>query len=131
MSQEFDLTKIKGARDAKTFMEMTSENSAIARACDKLPRPLRTPAKLYLSQFIVMEIGGRMLGRMFSPEKLLVQQKQTAVDLIREGKLRGVDEMNITMSEKAGIGLTAGVDGNSVDFTLGKAGELTLHVKYK
>ena len=47
-------------------------------------------------------------------------------------KEQGVDELEVTMSQKAGIGLDlSGIDGISVDTTFGTTAKMTMKVKYK
>jgi hypothetical protein len=43
----------------------------------------------------------------------------------------GVDVLEITMSEKAGIGLGSSVQGFPLEFHVGKKGNMTVKVKYK
>lgn len=58
-------------------------------------------------------------------------QRRSAIEIIRAGKDSNVDELDITMSEKAGIGLNANVEGVPVEFIVGNSGNMTVKVKYK
>lgn len=71
----------------------------------------------------------------FSPgnveAKEIEAQRKTAVEIVRAGKQSDVDELDITMSEKAGIGLNATIEGVPVEFIVGNSDTMTLKVKYK
>jgi hypothetical protein len=58
-------------------------------------------------------------------------QRKTAIDIIRAGKESNTDELEITVAEKAGLGLGARVEDIPIDVTLGKSGNMTLKVRYK
>jgi len=64
-------------------------------------------------------------------EKEIEEQRKVAIDIIRAGKENGADEIEITMSQKAGIGLNSVVDGIPVEFIAGASGKMKLKVKYK
>jgi len=66
-----------------------------------------------------------------SNERELEAQRKAAIDIIRAGKENGVDELEITMSEKAGIGLGSSIDGTPIEFIFGASGSMKLKVKYK
>jgi hypothetical protein len=54
-----------------------------------------------------------------------------AIDIIKAGKENGADEIEITMSQKAGIALGSDVDGVPIEFISGASGTMKLKVKYK
>jgi hypothetical protein len=58
-------------------------------------------------------------------------QRRTAVEIIKAGKDRGVAELEITVSEQAGIGLGSSVEGFPIQFNAGTQGNMTIKVKYK
>ena len=68
---------------------------------------------------------------LFSVEKEIEEQREAAVRIIQAGKENGVDELEITMSEKAGLSLESSVEGFPVELIAGKSGNMTLKVKYK
>ena len=51
-------------------------------------------------------------------EKEIEEQRKVAIDIIRAGKENGADEIEITMSQKAGVGLSSDVDGVPIEFML-------------
>lgn len=59
------------------------------------------------------------------------EQKKAAVEIIKAGQEAGVDELEITMSERAGIGLKSELEGLPIDLIAGSSGKFTLKVKYK
>jgi hypothetical protein len=63
--------------------------------------------------------------------KEIEAQKQTAAEIIRLGKEQGVDELEITMSQQAGIGFKSPIEGTPIEFNVGTSGTMTLKVKYK
>lgn len=64
-------------------------------------------------------------------EKETAEQKKAAIEIIRAGKECGVDELEITMSEKAGLSLGSSIEGFPLEFLAGASGNMTLKVKYK
>jgi arginase family enzyme len=64
-------------------------------------------------------------------EKEIEEQRKAAIDIIRAGKENGADEIEITMSQKAGVGLSSDVDGIPIEFIVGASGTMKLKVKYK
>jgi hypothetical protein len=58
-------------------------------------------------------------------------QRRTAVEIIKAGKEHGVDELEITVSEQAGVSLGSSIDGFPVQFNAGTQGKMTVKVKYK
>ena len=53
------------------------------------------------------------------------------IDIIRAGKENGADEIEITMSQKAGVGLSSDIDDVPIEFIVGASGTMKLKVKYK
>jgi len=65
-------------------------------------------------------------------EQEIKAQQEAVIEIIKTGKEQGVDELEVTMSQKAGIGLDlSGIDGISVDTTFGTTAKMTMKVKYK
>ena len=65
-----------------------------------------------------------------SPETIK-EQRKTAVELIKTGHEKNVDEMKITINEMAGVDIGAQVDGIPIKAKIGKSGEIILEVKYR
>lgn len=59
------------------------------------------------------------------------EQKKAAIEIIQAGKENGVDELEITMSEKVGLNLGSDIEGFPVELMAGSSGTMTLKVKYK
>lgn len=66
-----------------------------------------------------------------SPSKEVQSQRKTAVEIIRAGSEHNVDELEIVMSEKAGLSLGSNVQGFPIECTVGTSGTMTIKVKYK
>jgi hypothetical protein len=66
-----------------------------------------------------------------SATKEIESQRKTAVEIIRAGKEHNVDELEITMSDQAGIGFGTNIDGFPIEFNAGTQGKITIKVKYK
>lgn len=58
-------------------------------------------------------------------------QRQTAEAINRAGKDNNVDELNITMSRKAGFEFKTNIEGASLESMLGNSSKMTFKVKYK
>jgi hypothetical protein len=63
--------------------------------------------------------------------KEIEEQRKTAIEIIRAGKENGVDELEITMSEKAGLSLGSNVEGFPIELMAGSSGNMKLKIKYK
>lgn len=63
--------------------------------------------------------------------KKRLKKNKAAIDIIRAGKENGADEIEITMSQKAGVGLASYVDGIPIEFIAGASGTMKLKIKYK
>ena len=66
-----------------------------------------------------------------SVDKEIEEQQEAARRIIQAGKENDVDELEITMSEKAGLSLVSSVEGFPVELIAGKSGNMILKVKYK
>ena len=64
-------------------------------------------------------------------EREIAEQRKVAIDIIRAGKENGADEIEITISQKAGVGLSSDVDGVPIEFIVGASGTMKLKIKYK
>ncbi|GBD54035.1 hypothetical protein NIES298_19140 [Microcystis aeruginosa NIES-298] len=110
-SNEFDITTPEKRHKAL--------NSWLAM----VPLPLALPVALVLDGISLLTSGAN--------EKEIAEQRKVAIDIIRAGKENGVDEIEITMSQKAGVGLSSDVDGVPIEFIVGASGTMKLKVKYK
>jgi len=113
-SNEFDITTPEKRHKALTFL---SQNSWLAMV------PLALPVALVLDGISLLTSGAN--------EKEIAEQRKVAINIIRAGKENGVDEIEITMSQKAGVGLSSDVDGVPIEFIVGASGTMKLKVKYK
>jgi hypothetical protein len=52
-------------------------------------------------------------------------------EIIRLGKQHGVDELEITMAQEAGIAFKAPIPDISIELNVGTSGTMTVKVKYK
>ena len=66
-----------------------------------------------------------------SQSQEIESQRETAIEIIRAGKDHSVDEIEITMSEKAGLSLGSSIEGFPIECTIGTSGTMTIKVKYK
>jgi hypothetical protein len=113
-SNEFDITTPEKRLKALTFL---AQNSWLAMV------PFALPVALVLDGISLLTSGAN--------EKEIAEQRKVAIDIIRAGKENGVDEIEITMSQKAGVGLSSDVDGVPIEFIVGASGTMKLKVKYK
>lgn len=58
-------------------------------------------------------------------------QAQSAADLIKAGAENNVDEMEITLSEEAGLHIKSAHPEVPIKLTMGKSGTVTMKVKYR
>lgn len=77
---------------------------------------------------LLLKLGKTLMDKVFStPEEM----RKVVNDLIREGKERGVEEMEIRMKDKGGINLDGIIcDAGNVNFHFGKDQEIIMNVKY-
>jgi hypothetical protein len=80
---------------------------------------------------VALVLDGISLLTSAANEKEIAEQRKVAIDIIRAGKENGVDEIEITMYQKAGVGLSSDVDGVPIEFIVGASGTMKLKVKYK
>ncbi|WP_411851314.1 hypothetical protein ACLB90_01590 [Stenotrophomonas sp. LGBM10] len=59
------------------------------------------------------------------------EQAQSAADLIKAGAENNVDEMEITLSEEAGLHIKSAHPDVPIKLTVGKSGTVTMKVKYR
>jgi hypothetical protein len=84
--------------------------------------------------FDVTRIGRRIqdgLSSLMSGSNSVEAQRMAAIGIIREGQKSGVDEIEITMSHKAGLSLGSNVNGIPIEATAGISGNMIIKVKYK
>lgn len=87
-----------------------------------------------VSDLFVWEAGKYLFDSVMSVtsvQKEIEEQREAAIRIIQAGKENGVDELEITMSEKAGLSLGSSVEGFPVELNAGKSGNVTVKVKYK
>ena len=68
---------------------------------------------------------------LFSNADIISEQRKTAIELIKAGKEKGVDELEIVLDQKAGLNIEAEVKRASVKTQLGKDGKIIVKVKYE
>ncbi len=73
----------------------------------------------------------RTVSSLLSGSGNIEAQKQAAIALIRQGQESGVDEIEIIMSQKAGLSLGSNVNGIPIEATVGLSGNMKIRVKYK
>jgi hypothetical protein len=84
--------------------------------------------------FDLTQIGRRIqdgLSSVLSGSSSTESQAQAAIYLIREGQKSGLREIEMKMSNKAGLSLGSDVYGIPIEATLGVSGNMTIRVKYK
>jgi hypothetical protein len=88
---------------------------------------------LYIVRMLGVAVWEGLSSAMFNTvDQEIKAQKEAVIEIIKTGKEQGVDELEVTMSQKAGIGLDlSGIDGISVDTTFGTSAKMTMKVKYK
>ncbi|KGN78827.1 hypothetical protein HR13_07680 [Porphyromonas gulae] len=65
----------------------------------------------------------------FNPSRK--KQKQTAEELIKQGKLNGVKEMEIIMEDRTGLHLDVPIKGVNIKTGIGSEGKTIVKVTYK
>ena len=114
-SQTFDIRTKEGRENATKFLETY-----------KFYHP--TLLTIWLGKALFDGISSLTSG---ANEKEIEEQRKVAIDIIRAGKENGADEIEITMSQKAGVGLSSDVEGVPIEFIVGASGTMKLKVKYK
>ena len=72
------------------------------------------------------------IGKMIFDSDSVKKQGKTVEDLIKAGKERGVDEMEIILDNKKGFHFDAPIDeGIKIDTVLGSDEKVRIRVKYK
>ncbi len=71
------------------------------------------------------------LSSVMSVSGSIEAQKQAAIDIIVQGQTSGIDEIEIQMSQKAGLSLGSNVYGIPIEATVGGSGNMIIRVKYK
>lgn len=101
-SNEFDITTLEKRHKALTFLARNGWLIVVV--------PWALPVALVLDGISLLTSGAN--------EKEIAEQRKVAIDIIRAGKENGVDEIEITMSQKASVGLSSDVDGVPIEFML-------------
>ena len=89
--------------------------------------------KYVLSYFELTPVGMLYkLGKIIFDSDRVKKQGKTVEDLIKVGKEKGVDEMEITLDNKNGFHFDAPIDeGIKIDTVLGSDEKARIRVKYK
>ena len=89
--------------------------------------------KYVLSYFELTPVGMLYkLGKIIFDSDRVKKQGKTVEDLIKVGKEKGVDEMEITLDNKKGLHFDAPIDeGIKIDTVLGSDEKVRIRVKYK
>ena len=89
--------------------------------------------KYVLSYFELTPVGMLYkLGKIIFDSDRVKKQGKTVEDLIKVGKEKGVDEMEITLDNKNGFHFDAPIDeGIKIDTVLGSDEKVRIRVKYK
>ncbi len=66
-----------------------------------------------------------------SSSNTVQEQRETAIKLIKAGRDSGVDKMEITIDQTAGIDIGPDIEGIPIKVKVGNNGKITLKVKYK
>lgn len=91
-------------------------------------------AKKYVLSYFGLTTVGMLykLGKIIFDSDRVKKQGKTVEDLIKVGKEKGVDEMEITLDNKNGFHFDAPIDeGIKIDTVLGSDEKVRIRVKYK
>lgn len=91
-------------------------------------------AKKYVLSYFELTTVGMLykLGKIIFDSDRVKKQGKTVEDLIKVGKEKGVDEMEITLDNKKGLHFDAPIDeGIKIDTVLGSDEKVRIRVKYK
>lgn len=91
-------------------------------------------AKKYVLSYFELTTVGMLykLGKIIFDSDRVKKQGKTVEDLIKVGKEKGVDEMEITLDNKNGFHFDAPIDeGIKIDTVLGSDEKVRIRVKYK
>lgn len=78
-----------------------------------------------------LEVGFKIGLKSIFDSKRTETQAKLAEDLIKRGKVEGVDEMELTMDNSRGFKLKVPIDGIDVETKLGADEKMHVKVKYK
>ena len=70
-------------------------------------------------------------GVLSTTESTIQEQTKAAVEIIKAGKQAGVDNMEVTLDQKAGLNFGSEIEGLPIKVMVGKSGKMTINVKYK
>lgn len=84
----------------------------------------------FLASSPILNLGGYLLKSILDSKRTETQAK-LAENLIRRGKVEGVDEMELTMDNSRGFNLKVPIDGIDIDTKLGADERMHVKVKYK
>ena len=89
-------------------------------------------AKKYVLSYFGLTGMLYKLGKIIFDSDRVKKQGKTVEDLIKVGKEKGVDEMEITLDNKNGFHFDAPIDeGIKIDTVLGSDEKVRIRVKYK
>ena len=75
--------------------------------------------------------GIRKIFKIFTHEDTIKSQTEITKELIKTGKANGVDEMEITVDNMAGLEIGSEVEGTPISAIIGTNGKTTLKIKNK
>lgn len=91
-------------------------------------------AKKYVQRYFELTPVGMLfkIGKMIFDSDSVKKQGKTVEDLIKVGKEKGVDEMEIILDNKKGFHFNAPIEENiRIETTLGSDEKIKIRVKYK
>ena len=100
LNNRFDLTTEKNRKNA------------LALAAILLPSPLLA------GYWLGKSLWSNVSSLVSNAKKDFEEQRQLAIDIIRAGKDNNVDEIEITISQQAGLGFSANIDGIPIEVTI-------------
>lgn len=119
MTEKYDLTTTEGRM---AFFRKFSRNCERTRTL--------TPIIGYSWASLVADVIESVEDFFGTGEPLIDQQKCAAVEIIKAGRINGVETLEITLSQKAGLELGSDIGGIPVTATIGQSGKMTIKVRY-
>lgn len=113
MIEKFDLTKSKGLQAVNDFLGKSI-----------MPRILPDFSLPYL------DLGKFALEKIFSTNSV-EKEKELVAALIKEGKDKGVDEMEIDVNNRRGFDFNIPIEGIDIKTMVGANEKMRIKVKYK
>ena len=111
--QIFDLTTSRGRRKAADYYRQGSFGAWVSN-------PLAT---LFFAAEQMIQANAESTS--------IDEQRQAAVDIIRQGQDSGVKKMKVTLVQEAGANFSVPIEGVKISAMVGSKGKMTLEVEYK